>query len=251
MKIKIHEMKYWQFGALGIHNPSNSTYKPYFDILRTSEGVPGDVLELGVAKGASLITTALILEEIASRKKVIGIDTFSGFPKSSESDEFGVFHKLYREGQISKDHLESAELNKELVLVRGGGSSPQSISNSGDFSQTSMDLVIEKVEKLELSSRVVVRKSDLSLGINETGPFSVVLLDLDLYDGYANTLDALFRNLSPGGVIYLDEYFSLKFPGPRMAVDEFLARTPAAKLIRLDDWWDFERWLIEKSALES
>ena len=250
MKVKIHEMKYWQFGALGIHNPSNSTYKPYFDILKSSEGVPGDVLELGVAKGASLITSALILEDIGSQKKVIGIDTFSGFPKSSDNDEFGFFHVLYQQGNIRKDHLESAELNRERVLVRGGGSSPQLISNSGDFSETSMDSVIEKVEKLELGSRVVVRKSDLSLGINETGPFSVVLLDLDLYDGYANTLDALFDNLSPGGVIYLDEYFSLKFPGPRMAVDEFLARTTTAKLIRLDDWWDFERWLIKKPTLE-
>jgi len=56
----------------------------------------------------------------------------------------------------------------------------------------------------------------------------------------------LFSSLSPGGLIYLDEYFSLKFPGPRLAVNQFLAAEPRALLERLEDWLDFERWIIRK-----
>ena len=33
-----------------------------------------------------------------------------------------------------------------------------------------------------------------------------------------------FKNLVNGGFIHLDEYYSLKYPGPKIAVDEFLSK---------------------------
>lgn len=239
-------MQHWEFGALGVHNPRLSTYSPFFNLVRSTEMVTGDVLELGVARGASLLTTGLILEEVGSSRKVLGIDTFSGFPETSPEDEFDQFYALFESGLITREHLESAELNRELVLNRGGGSLPTTLSTSGDFSETSMSFILEKIQGLGLGSRIKVQKADLSQGLPVSGPFSLVLLDLDLYLGYANTLDDLYDRLSPGGSIYLDEYYSLKFPGPRLAVSRFQLRNPSAELVRLSDWWDFERWIISK-----
>ena len=49
-----------------------------------------------------------------------------------------------------------------------------------------------------------------------------VLLDFDLYKAYSDVLPVVWPLLRDGGAIYLDEYFSYKFPGARIAVDEFL-----------------------------
>ena len=74
---------------------------------------------------------------------------------------------------------------------------------------------------------------------------SLVLLDSDLFDSYELTLPHLWRSLTPGGYIYLDEYYSLKFPGPRFAVDEF-AKNSECELILLGVWLGFERWALRK-----
>jgi hypothetical protein len=81
----------------------------------------------------------------------------------------------------------------------------------------------------------------------ETGKLSAVLLDCDLYDSYRSVLNYVWPRLSVGGMIYLDEYYSLKFPGARIASDEFLK--PLGNKI---SWHsktrkrDFERWYVIK-----
>jgi hypothetical protein len=77
---------------------------------------------------------------------------------------------------------------------------------------------------------------------------SLVLLDSDLYGSYAITLPTLWKQLTPGGYIYLDEYYSLKFPGPRIAVDEFMTSISDGNLVMLNPWMDFERWAIVKKV---
>ena len=38
-----------------------------------------------------------------------------------------------------------------------------------------------------------------------------VLMDCDLYDSYMDTFNFVWSRLNNGGMIYLDEYYSLKF----------------------------------------
>ena len=49
----------------------------------------------------------------------------------------------------------------------------------------------------------------------------IVFIDVDLYEPYKIALPLIWQKLSKGGYIHLDEYFSLKFPGPKIACDEF------------------------------
>lgn len=104
MKVNIEEMEFWEFGALGIHNPAACSLSPYFALISTLERIEGDVLELGVARGNSLITTGLILQGLQSPKSVIGVDTFSGFPGSTLDDEFSSFANLCQNGTITNSH---------------------------------------------------------------------------------------------------------------------------------------------------
>lgn len=66
-----------------------------------------------------------------------------------------------------------------------------------------------------------------SLKTQNLGSVSLAHLDLDLYEPYLGSLTALWPLISPGGLILLDEYNRpgdlLKWPGAKIAVDEFVA----------------------------
>ena len=178
-----------------------------------------------------------------------GLDTFTGFPGYTKEDGFNNFWRFEELGLISSNHLERVKKNQSLVKIRGASETPNLISNSNNFSDTSYDLVRSRVFNLELDRRVFVHEVDITKELEnylKDKKYSLILMDVDLYLPYANALPKLFENLSPGGKIYLDEYYSLKFPGPRLAVHDFLAEKHGATLKKLEDWLDFEPWIIKK-----
>lgn len=218
----------WELEALGCHNPlSSGRLSHWFDFLwEKSAGVPGDVAEFGVFQGASLIPTALILRQVAPEKTLYGFDTFEGFPEiQSPQDHPSKFEEMYSSGQISSRHFTMVQRQRTISDFWGRphyGSN--AISTSGNFSRTSIDLVQEKLDFFGLQNvHLVQGPIEDTLGSAPLKSISGVLLDCDLYSGYAEVLSTIAGKVSKGGVIHLDEYFSLKFPGPRLAVDEFLA----------------------------
>ena len=56
--------------------------------------------------------------------------------------------------------------------------------------------------------------------------FSFVHIDVDLYQPIRDSLDFFYPRLVPGGVIVLDDYGYLAFPGAKKAVDRFLREKP-------------------------
>ena len=100
-----------------------------------------------------------------------------------------------------------------------------------------------------MSQRFSIEKTDFSVELGkliEGQNFSLVLIDADLFQSYATTLPVLWNRLNPGGTVYLDEYYSLKFPGPRIAVNAFMPTIPDGTLLELPSWMDIERWAIKK-----
>ena len=55
-------------------------------------------------------------------------------------------------------------------------------------------------------------------------------VDCDLYEGYKKCLPIIFKSLEVGGFVNLDEYYSLKYPGAKIATDEFLLKNKNAVL---------------------
>ena len=134
------------------------------------------------------------------------------------------------------------------MKIRNNNISTANISNSLDFSDNSIKLVQQKIDYFDLQNYVILKKGDFTKDLRNklSGlKFSLILMDCDLYDSYAKTLPIIWEHLNHGGYIYLDEYYSLKFPGPRIAVHEFLSNVEC-KLIKLKNWLDFERWALYK-----
>jgi ubiquinone/menaquinone biosynthesis C-methylase UbiE len=150
-------------------------------------------------------------------------------------------------GQITKDHFEKIKLNSRHLGSQQVSLDPRTISSSLDFSSTSLEVAKAKIEYLNVQDLITLVVADVTQleEFQLPGKISLALLDLDLYAGYQRVLPLVWEKLSPGGMIYLDEYYSLKFPGPRIAVDEF-SSVIGVQPEKLSDWWDFERWVFVK-----
>lgn len=244
----------WEFGVLGLYNfrrPGPFSY--LFDFARENSWREGDYIEAGVFRGRTLLSMGLFLRMIGSKSKVVGFDTFSGFPAvEAEEDKLAQFDVLHREGRISDEHLTSVYRNRDwLTHLSGKELSPRNISSSGDFSDSNLEILNAKKELLNLSNVEIIDGpfSETMTAENKLldgRKFAFGLLDCDLYESYRTTLDFVWPRLESGGELFLDEYYSLKFPGARIACDEIASQADARLVMVSNHPGDFERWVLRK-----
>ncbi|WP_261291736.1 TylF/MycF family methyltransferase [Paraclostridium sordellii] len=155
--------------------------------------MPGEVLEFGVYKGASIIRFATyreLLENTYSRK-IIGFDIFGEFPKTDNDDDNKFIQRFEEQGGngISKEVLE-------------------------DF------IKHKKINNIELIKGNVFDTLDEFLEKNKQIKISLLHLDLDVYKPTKFILEKLYERMIPGGIIVFDDYGTVK--GATDAIDEFL-----------------------------
>ena len=202
---------------IDIHNLVFSPLRFFYKyIINNEKKIEGDILDLGVYRGRSLITVAIILKKLKSKKKVYGFDTFSGFPKLTQFDQKENFKN---NKYFSRSHLKK-KINQVNYQV-------DTISSSGDFSNSSLNFIKNKIRTLGLKNIEIIQ-GDVSKTIpnffkkNLNKKIMACNFDLDLYEPYKFALPIVWKHLNKGGYVHLDEYFSLKFPGPRIAIKDFL-----------------------------
>lgn len=245
----------WEFDVLGIYNYRKpGPLSVLFDFVReNAHKIEGDIVDAGVFRGRSLVGMALMLRELAVDKKVYGFDSFSGFPEIYNSnDEIERFADLKAAGSITDLHYELVQRNIEhRTLGTPSRMGPRNLSLSGDFSGTSMDIIKKKLDYLGLSNVVLVDGPFSETFTPQKGVPGKVMaanLDCDLYESYVSSLGYLWSRMATGGMIYLDEYYSLKFPGARIATNEFMQRTGASPQKDSNTKpGEFERWFLIKT----
>lgn len=245
----------WEFNVLNLYNYNLiGPYEYMFSFLENNQHfLKSDILEAGTFNGRTALSLALFLKEKNLPGQVRAFDTFEGFPNYSKYDEFELFQNLYEKNRISIKHF--SEINKMTNYankVFKKSMHPSKISTSGNFSKVDLDLIKRKKEFLGLNN-LILYKGEFSSTMKEDDlqkyRYSLAFIDCDLYDGYVTTLEYVWPKLEKGGIIFLDEYYSLKFPGPRIAVDKYLAELnpnlfELKRVSRETD--DFERWIIQK-----
>tara|TARA_B100000674_G_scaffold444170_1_gene409580 strand:- start:777 stop:1541 length:765 start_codon:yes stop_codon:yes gene_type:complete len=253
MSAGYNSLPLWAKNVLQVY-PLDEDYNPYkywYEFLRFKlDSIQGDIVEVGVYRGRTLCTTAYVSSLLDTCRTVVGFDSFSGFPDTSHpKDDPDLFHQLFRDGSITPEHYQQFLLNLELSGVLGRSLTTGGLSSSGNFSATSQELVESKLRFLGLSNYRLVDGDIASTMTSANLPDTIaaIFLDADLYEPYYFTLKNAWPKLSVGGIIFLDEYYSLKFPGPRIAVNEFLASTDDARLRCIEDpCREFQRWIIQK-----
>jgi hypothetical protein len=243
----------WEFNVLGIYNyrkpgPFDALFRFVQD---NHHRLDGDIVEAGVYRGSSLIAMGMMLKELGSTKKVYGFDSFSGFPPVYHpNDRFEAFEDLHRAGRISSRHWDAVRRNLEWrKALSGTAVTSANVSSSGDFSATGLDLVRTKISLVGLDNIVLI---DGAFGDTmvpdapEPKTVMAMLMDCDLYQSYIQAFEFVWPRMVGGAMIYLDEYYSLKFPGARMATDEFIDGKAARLVMAPQKPGDFERWFLLK-----
>jgi hypothetical protein len=168
-----------------------------YEIFKMIVNLPGDLVDCGVYRGASLFTWANLIEIFAphSQKVVIGFDTFSGF-------------------------------SEDLHLREDKESAARLMEDRHKFLPRSPDELTSIAKTLGLDHRISLVRGDAVrtipefVGANRGLRLSLLHLDFDGYEPTAVALKSLFSLLVPGGIVVLDEYGNRGW-GESDAVDSF------------------------------
>jgi hypothetical protein len=165
-------------------------------LLDTINDLDGDIVECGVGVGSTLLMWAILVFDERKNRRIWGFDSFEGFPEPTKED---VSPRNPKKGEWNYSTIKSIN-----DLIINAGFPP-------DWARTQITLV--KGFFNESLSKYIGEK------------IALLHLDVDLYQSYNDSLEALYDKVQPGGVIAFDEYMStyeyLNFPGARKAIDGF------------------------------
>jgi len=164
----------------------------------------GSVVECGVLHGAGLLAWAKlssILEPINHPRKIIGFDTFEGFPSIHEKDTHTGDSSHFRKGGLK-------------------GSSYQSVLKAIEVYDLNRPL--QHISKIEIIKGDLMETADSYVQDNPHLVVSLLYLDLDLYEPTKKALEVFVPRMTKGSIICLDELNAKMFPGETIAVQEVL-----------------------------
>lgn len=182
--------------------------------------VNGSIVECGVFNGAGLFTWAQlsnIFEPTNYTRKIIGFDTFEGFPSVDDKDNTGVMQS--KKGDLRGSALDQLQMSVEKYDSERYLSHIANIQLvQGDFMQTSTAF-LEK---------------------NQHTLISLLYLDFDLYEPTKKALEVFLPRMPKGAIIAFDELNCESFPGETVAMLEMLDIS-AHRLERspIDPWISF------------
>lgn len=174
-----------------------------YEIFKRQLGIKGSIVECGVHHGGGLMTWAQIsatLEPYNYHRKVIGFDTFEGFPDVVAQDGNGDNAKAGAFGEGYDIHAELA----------------QSI---GEFDSNRF---INHIQKVELVKGDANKTIPQYLADNRHLLISLLYLDFDIYQPTVTALTHLLPRIPKGGIIAFDEVNNPDWPGETLALLEKL-----------------------------
>tara|TARA_B110000503_G_C7102397_1_gene394407 strand:- start:157 stop:927 length:771 start_codon:yes stop_codon:yes gene_type:complete len=165
--------------------------------------IEGDFVETGVWKGGNLILIQKLIEKYDIKdKKIIGYDTFEGYPKGSNFDK--DFKNVNADDYfLSKDNVENSDSFHSFVSI------DDVKKNFDDNSKINNNLILIKGKTQEslLNEKNIPKK------------ISLLRLGTSFYESTKIELEILYPRLQKGGYLIIDDYGF--WQGSRKAVDDY------------------------------
>lgn len=167
----------------------------HYELYKMILNIPGDVIELGVFKGGSIIQFATFRELLENERsrKIIGFDIFGEFPPDN--------------GKVQSD---TRFINNWNAIFAGGGLSDEDLYRS---------LKLKAIQNVELVKGNICDTLPRYIEENPQLKLAVLHIDTDVYTPSKIGLESLFDKVVKGGIIIFDDYGTVE--GETLAVDEF------------------------------
>jgi hypothetical protein len=175
--------------------------------------VNGSIVEMGVFHGASLMSWAhlsSIYEPVNYLRKIVGFDSFGGFPKISKQDRGGKSEHLRKGGFHADDSYRHLQRSIELYDA---------------------NRLMNHIPKVELVRGDICKTLPAYVKHNAHLVVSLLHLDVDLYEPTKCALELLVPRMPKGAIILFDELNMDLFPGETLAVMETIG-IPSLRLQR-------------------
>jgi hypothetical protein len=189
---------------LGLYTRSGAFAKVLFldEIYRQVLSVPGDVIEFGTWWGQSLVTFLNLraVHEPYSARKVIGFDTFAGYPKPGHRDKPS---EVIKEGGygVSDDYV--AYLTRLLTYHE-------------------QENVMAHRKKFELVPGDVMQTVPKFFAERPEQIIALAFFDMALYEPTKQALTTIQDRLVKGSILAFDELNDPEYPGETEAVREVI-----------------------------
>tara|TARA_B100002052_G_C15722203_1_gene524694 strand:- start:38 stop:709 length:672 start_codon:yes stop_codon:yes gene_type:complete len=213
--------KFWDYeNAFYWFSPRSRIAKQiaHWEIYKKTINVPGEIIEVGVFKGLSLLRWATFREisECADSRKIIGFDNFGSFPiydDISKADNSFVNDFNHEAG----DGLDIEEI--KMIFKEKDFNNYELIK--GDVSQTIPTYIKE----------------------NPHLKISLLHLDVDIYKPTVTALNFFWERLSRNGILVIDDYNSVE--GATSAVDNFLMDRGIVDQIKKTNFYSSPCYIIK------
>jgi len=194
-----------QLNNIGLFTKRQELTKTLFfaDLYRKFLPVHGVIMEFGVRWGQNLVTLTNLrgmLEPYNYSRKIIGFDTFAGFPSVHENDGD---HSIIKKGAFSvTDGYENY------------------LSNVLNYHE--MESPLSHIKKHELVKGDATVELETYLKKHPETIVAFAYFDFDIYEPTKKCLELLKPFLTKGSIIGFDELLDPQFPGETVALRESL-----------------------------
>jgi hypothetical protein len=174
-----------------------------YEIFKRILGVQGSIVECGVFFGGGLLGWAqlsAIFEPSNHQRRVIGFDTFAGFPRLADQDAASESEEAHEKGLAIDSYDEILRCIELFDLNRPVAHVPKIELIRGDACETIPGYVEDNPQLL----------------------VSLLYLDFDVYEPTKAALDHLLPRMPKGAVVAFDELNLKDWPGETAAVIESL-----------------------------
>ncbi len=170
-----------------------------YEIFKRQLNIKGSVVECGVHYGSGLMAwskISSILEPYNYRRKILGFDTFEGFPsvKKIDNSKVGMFSD---DVNIYEELLESIKEYNENRFLNN----------------------INKIELIKGDANITIPKY---IEDNKHLIVSLLYLDFDIYEPTKTAISYFLPRMSKGSIIAFDEINNENWKGETMAMLESL-----------------------------
>ena len=195
--------KYQNF-ELFVHRRHLTRFIVRYELFKKVLNIEGSIIECGVWNGGGVLAWAKlseIFEPYAIKRKIIGFDTFKGFPHINDRDKGKNLNPNLKKGAFKPVSSSYDEI----------------LSSIENFNN---ERYLNQFNKIELVKGDAIKTIPSFVKNNQHLIVSLLFLDFDLYEPTRIALKTLLPRMPKGSVLAFDEINNQGWPGETLALLE-------------------------------